>query len=1382
MNKFFLSQILALLILVPQTLLAQSFTNTHPPKALGADSRYESVPNQLIFKLADRSILQLSKDDNFLRFLNNAPEADSVNTILSRYGIISIEQLCPQFVFEPQPRTSFSYCGRRIVEHDLSQLYLITLDGTDPLATIQLSQDLAKTQGVDYAEPNYLCHTLGKPTIKNTLVQDPLQSLQWGISATRLDSLFLQPKLDSNLRRIIAILDAGIDITHADLSNNIWTNYAELSGAPRQDDDNNGFRDDIHGWDFVRHTAATYDYNHHGTHCAGIAAASANNGIGISGANPDALIMPVTVAQSDGSCPVSTLIQGINYAAQNHADVISISLGTYSYSSALEQALSSAFQNSIIVAAAGNDALPLDTRCDPMARPCFPAAFSFVLGVQATQQASSNHGHLAPYSNFDCDGPNYSQFSPNQLYNYEISAPGTDILSTIPGGQYQSYSGTSMACPLVAGGITALMDRRHFASNHDLIANLINLSQPHESINFMNLFNSSTNQTELQLASYLINDTLYGDSSAYADAGERIQFYPSLRTLGGTIDSIVTWLEFQPGEDSASILFHSNHTLFGQPLSPFEVRQSINPIEFTVSPSITNGRQLHLTLCAAAPNSDTLRQPIDMEIANVVKLGGLIYTHDTLWPTHQYQLTRSLGITVNASLVIMPGTTIRINDGINLSCSGQIKAMGTPDSIITFTSSTNSNNGWYGMYLSPLDTFSYCIIENMYNGAVQTSSGTTGGTHAVMLNCIFRNNYYPTNYLNYLDLYYCNIYNNRGTINYNLLSHQESTNGTTITYYGTGAAAHPAMQYNNFCLNRNNSSNYSLSSGTYGRYFTSPIFHNNNIFNTLSTYNIYLPSNTPANHTILGNLYLGSTNEEILRAKIWDSDYPTSTSFFRLDLGNVAQRPVAEAHGIVWKVEVNGFDAQDQFDSIAPLGIGTHEFKIYFNRAMDTSIAPTVTLGIDNPYKDIFVSQSPFWSSDSTAFTVHLTLSGHEDIDGTYRIAVTQARDNEHFEIPDEYLRFNVPIQLSGSLASGLVATAGIGQVNLSWPNNSSQLPDLFGYNLYRYTYEADSLPTASIRLNTSPLHDTSYTDYAVTSGTRYFYYYKTVNTSFTEVAPSSVAAATPLSSLLGDANGNNTVDVADVITTINYMTFQNPQPFIFNQADVNYDNNIDILDIVGIINIILYGDSSAKSADPQLNATYTLRDGTIYIDSPVDLAGFQFYFADASAADIQALSALKGFEIISAPTANGGLLLLAYSFSGRTIPAGTTPILAVGNRQPLQLVLSDIHGHNVVALNAQMQGITDIVSAPAQIMRLYPNPANNQVNIDFSIGNSHPHYATLTFTDCMGRTIHTNTISTPQPGQYSYTWQPATLPRGIYFVTLSVNGITSHTTKVVLN
>ena len=321
--------------------------------------RHASRPGEVLVKFHDYSDIKLVVETQSSRLSNDGQscrmrftsqtKALGINAILDSFVVDTIEQLIPDFTMPKAPRVSKSYGGGDVVERDLSQWHLIKLDvSKGGRNEYELMEALKALPEVESVEPNYLVYALGMPD--ETLAMDapsdatrvekrnrtskpdsepktafapndPMYSQQWGIAACKIDSLLTAPKLDSSWKPIIAILDTGVDIDHSDLEDNIWTNLAEQDGATGQDDDNNGFADDVHGWDFVNQTANMHDFNSHGTHCAGIAAAVTNNGIGIAGACPDALIMPVSVMQSDGTGSISTVIQGINYARQNGADI-----------------------------------------------------------------------------------------------------------------------------------------------------------------------------------------------------------------------------------------------------------------------------------------------------------------------------------------------------------------------------------------------------------------------------------------------------------------------------------------------------------------------------------------------------------------------------------------------------------------------------------------------------------------------------------------------------------------------------------------------------------------------------------------------------------------------------------------------------------------------------------------------------------------------------------------------------------------------------------------------------------------------------------------------------------------------------------------------------
>ena len=271
---------------------------------------------------------------------------------------------------------------------------------------------------------------------------------------------------------------------------------------------------------------------------------------------------------SNGTGDIATIVRGINYAARNGADVLSMSFGTYAYSIALEQALAQAYQSAVLVAAAGNDGAVIDLRCNPFTPgPMFPAAFTFVLGVQATQQNPGLCGYRACFSNYDCDGPTFSQFNEEQLYNYELSAPGASIYSTVSNGGYRNYNGTSMACPLVAGGVSALLHAKPYPTQEMLWGDLINYSG--DNVDFKAVYDAGPAPAVLQFVAYEVCDSTFGDGDNRPDAGETLDIYPTIRTVWGATDSIRLWIDFDEFEDNTTIEFLQNNVDFGRSLSAY---------------------------------------------------------------------------------------------------------------------------------------------------------------------------------------------------------------------------------------------------------------------------------------------------------------------------------------------------------------------------------------------------------------------------------------------------------------------------------------------------------------------------------------------------------------------------------------------------------------------------------------------------------------------------------------------------------------------------------------------------------------------------------------------------------------------------------------------
>ena len=235
---------------------------------------------------------------------------------------------------------------------------------------------------------------------------------------------------------IVGVVDSGIDYSHPDLITNMWVNPGEIAGNGI-DDDGNGFVDDVHGYDFANDDGDPFDDNGHGTHCAGTIGGVGNNGIGVTGVNWEVSLMGLKFLDAAGSGSTSDAIQAINYATMmrtqygQNVRVTNNSWGGGGSSNAMRQAIDAGAEADILfVAAAGNDGSDND------AYPQYPASYTSdaVLAVAATNRNDA----LAGFSNYG-------------VTSIDLAAPGAGIVSTVPGGGYASYSGTSMATPHVAG-------------------------------------------------------------------------------------------------------------------------------------------------------------------------------------------------------------------------------------------------------------------------------------------------------------------------------------------------------------------------------------------------------------------------------------------------------------------------------------------------------------------------------------------------------------------------------------------------------------------------------------------------------------------------------------------------------------------------------------------------------------------------------------------------------------------------------------------------------------------------------------------------------------------------------------------------------------------
>lgn len=1273
--------------------------------------------------------------------------AQGVNRLLGSMGVTEMEALMPMTGRHVSATRVRAYNGQIVPQHDMSRLYRLRFGVSDSLDVHRVVENLKTLSEVELAEPNYVVYTLAQG---DEYTGEPLYSMQWGLPAIGMPQLWQKPIVSSK-RPVIAILDTGVDITHPDLVDNIWTNAHESEGEEEVDDDGTGYADDLHGYDFVNQTGRLGDWNGHGTHCAGIAAAVGNNGIGITGANPDALIMPITVMQSDGTGDVATIIKGIDYAVANGADVISMSFGGYAHSIAEEQALAKAYTHAVLVAAAGNDCRTINharcSVCQQVGSPMFPAAFTFVLGVEATDNA----GARASFSNYDDDGPVLSQFGEEQLYNYELRAPGVGIMSTYPGGKYKQLNGTSMACPMVAGGISRLLQTKEYANKEMLFGDLIMTHKQVVDFPAVYALTDADRRPSLSLVTYLLNDSTGGDGDLRPDAGETIALYPTLRNAWGTAENIRFTLEVAENEDPTIVEILDSEVAFGKTLSAYGKNISATPLRFKLRDDCADGRHIRLLLKAMCDNTDeVLQEEITLTAENGVEIGGMITENTTLYPGVNYIVTKNIVVANGSTLTILPGTIIKLKgSGINMLSGAEPKIIckGTPELPIIFTEVDNTAGSSYLRFRNGEMEYTYFL--NMNNRR------DIDFYNVIIKNCVFKNSkcdiWFQEEYAStkYDTLYKSNFFN---------------IESSSIGRY--------LKQSNIIGIKCGNiRSLYVQNCNSFANKLTQTKTFSESIAEVFDDSGIFKPE-YPSYH--------GSGREDIVHYGIYDLNHPISpTGYYIYDLSNMLTRPNAEAHGIVWKVVVNGYDAQDEFEMLPPLGVGKHKFEVYFNRPMDVSVPPTIAMGVRPPYTQHAIAEDGSWSADSLVYTAYLTIDGKMGADGLNRIYVYGARDNEYFEIPDEKYRFNVQVAAAGSMATGLMAEAGLGKVSLTWETDEEDFEDLLGYNIYRYTLDTLGVSSDSTIINPAVLEAdaTEYVDYDVVPGTTYYYVIKQLTTSLSSHALSNAVAATPLTAQKGDANGSMSVDVADVVSEVAYMTNQNPQPFIFEAADVNSDLQVNILDVVGTLNLILTP-ADAMAAAVNSTATYTVENGILYVESPVALGGVQVKLKADKGSEFTALEALDSFEQAGTWQSDDEYLFLAYSMVGRTIATGRQPLLRIGDARISEVVLSDRTGNNVMAIDGNATGLGAVNGM--QMKLPYPNPFGNTLHIPYIIGQEGQHRVSITVCDMAGRLIHKHSAVNGF-GEYTYTWNTGgRLANGLYLVSLYVDGKLMHTVKAI--
>jgi subtilisin family serine protease len=401
-------------------------------------------------------------------------QIDRLNSDFAAYDMVRVFRYSPKF--EEKHR-----------KYGLHLWYDLYFSGKSSVHDV--ARSYAGIPGIERAEPVYrieLKDEAGEPVYAGAAVRtsdsgfdDPYLPDQWhynnsgqtgGTVGADINLFKAWETTTGKSEIIISVHDMGIDVKHEDLAENIWVNEAELNGIKGIDDDGNGYRDDIYGFNFADNIG-TVDANDHGTHVAGTIAAVNNNGIGVAGVaggsgNHDGVkIMSCQILGSDGRN--SQTPESFIYAADMGAVISQNSWGYESseyYSQAVLDAIdyfiaeagNNLMKGGVVIFAAGNNGWDHNS---------YPGAYEPVINV-----AALDHNNVkASYSNY---GPNIDLCAPGGS-----GADGNKsmVLSTFPRNLYGFFEGTSMACPHVSGiaGLTLAANGGEGYTNKDLVNQLL---------------------------------------------------------------------------------------------------------------------------------------------------------------------------------------------------------------------------------------------------------------------------------------------------------------------------------------------------------------------------------------------------------------------------------------------------------------------------------------------------------------------------------------------------------------------------------------------------------------------------------------------------------------------------------------------------------------------------------------------------------------------------------------------------------------------------------------------------------------------------------------------------------------------------------------------
>lgn len=940
---------------------------------------------------------------------------------------------------------------------------------------------------------------------------------------------------------VIAIIDTGVDYNHIDLRNNIWMNSAEIPGNGI-DDDGNGYVDDVYGWDCVGNDNDPMDDNGHGTHVAGIAAAE-NNKTGTIGVAYNCKIMCLKAGNSSGYFNNSDIAEAIQYAYMNGASVINMSFGGSSISIAVEDALMDAYNQCVLVAAAGNDSLCNNLGClvhAPLRQVgvSYPAALPYVIGVMS---CNANGTTRSAFSNFD--------HYPYGTVEYEVYACGEQIPSTWPNNKYATLSGTSMACPVVAGIAAVLRSTypdREVYSNKYIQSQIVNTGTKHAFVDenvgidgdhaVADLYEALTYipKPNVNLYDYYIFDNVEfsakNNGNGVVDAGETIHLAVELKNIGGVASDVNVTIDTIRNGDASITDPYFNITTGAITLSDigtYSVRDGGKIYTDGVVTDVTNcfvieidddcpndylaDFNVHFSYKNGLDEDDDTvytddgRQTAQFGVSRGYLLPSTI-TEDTVYTADRLYI-------VGGDVIIPAGVTVTFEEGCEIQFYDSREYYNSPQIIVygrlDFLGSKDNR-----ISIFPNEKYLHygCLIESVgevnlrYVRGINIFINNTGVANidcCELLEDLVDNLYVSNPSICVMKngrighaAYHCKSGIDRISSSYievlaqNQILYSDTIDGCYIKLWANNACRIDcSSQFSKNILSSSCCKDYDAYINFLGEITT------DNIFMTRDASDIKNCARLKFGSQFDNNMFLGDYAQ--YGDQVIENFYDYNGNAL-LDL-NYVMNDVSKLWPFVVNVEV--FDKDGNL--ITAVGKEEIKVRVTFNRAMDKDAGTFVTFGTREPYADYCIDGE--FISDTVWEGTYTLKAQIENGQNFLKVNNAWAAEDQTKTVFGEYQLHEFDIDTTAAMAMNLQANALDNGIQLTFAQDDYDT--LLGYNIYR-SEEKDG---NYVKLNPAILlpTDSTFLDENAEPGKTYWYTYTVVLTDFTESNPAGKVVAT---------------------------------------------------------------------------------------------------------------------------------------------------------------------------------------------------------------------------------------------------------------------------------